>query len=302
MDLKGKLFKFVDDSDDFFFRNLKNRELIARHYSDFNDPYESFFAVNSQWPSPYKEKKVLVDLINIVEPQHNFTYETQSSVLNSFIKSKDHYSQLVLDSIVGTLDSLRYCSFSRQYNQILMWGHYANKFKGAALVFDQSKITMIEEARSLKEDSPIKAAASELSNIVYRNKPSVIDSVQYYKAVRSRDESLMKKVRNNALEACALTKYKTWRYEQETRLITHYPGDIGNSAIVYKYDESALKAIVFGCKADTGTITEASKIMPEGSYVYLTKMVKSRYKIVISEKFIASDIASGKVNIGTITI
>lgn len=43
------------------------------------------------------------------------------------------------------------------------------------------------------------------------------------------------------LQVCALAKYKTWKYEQETRSITGYTSEIRETSVLYRYDKKALK-------------------------------------------------------------
>lgn len=140
MSFEKCVFKYQDIENDYFIANLKNNELIIKHYKDFNDPYESHFGVSAIWPSPYKEETKFTELIQCIEPDKHQKITKSKSAISKYIRSNTHLLAYTISKVVGNLKRFKICSFTRRWNQILMWVHYANRYRGVALVFDQEKI------------------------------------------------------------------------------------------------------------------------------------------------------------------
>ena len=100
------------------------------------------------------------------------------------------------------------------------------------------------------------------------------------------------------LETCALTKYKKWSYEQESRLVAVYEDSIEKKRVLYQYRSDALKGAIIGHKSDPEKVTEITKLMPDDSIIYFADAVNDRYKLKIRRALPAKQIASGKVQLG----
>jgi len=97
-----------------------------------------------------------------------------------------------------------------------------------------------------------------------------------------------------------LSKYKAWRYEQETRMVTLYKADIAEKPTLYKYNEKTLTGLILGNKLLGKQIVDIAKSVAPEVNIYLTKPAKPRYKLEVNQKIKAFDIATGKVRINVI--
>lgn len=81
-----------------------------------------------------------------------------------------------------------FISLSKQYNDLLMWGHYADKFKGVVLEFD-----MLDESKKI--------------NVDYVSDRYVLDN------------SIAENPTMEALEKLVARKDKSWAHEDECRIL-----------------------------------------------------------------------------------
>jgi len=300
MKLNNCIFKFLDVEDRHFFSNMENNELICKQYRDFNDPYESHFGINAHWPSPYKDESKLVQLIQRIEPDNFGTFTASKDSMNKYIQSHSNLRDYSLEKIKELLMSFRICSFTKRWNHVLMWAHYANGCRGLALIFDDSKILDCKNARTINSQDPLNGANIPLKWITYQSCPPILNAVDVLEAIRIGTEESIISLSKKILDICVLSKYRAWRYEQEIRMITKIEENVGEARVLYKYDPMALKGAIFGSKCDPENIKKVSKLLPEECTVFLTKPAASRYKVKIVQKWKAGQIANGEVEINQI--
>lgn len=300
MKTNQSIFKFVDFKDSYTIENLKNRELICKYFDDYNDPYESHYGLNAEWPSPYKQQEELRRLISSLEPESADRNTKSIESMREFIDKNRHLRDYTMKVLYDTAKKFRVCSFTRRWNHILMWAHYADGCRGAALIFDQNEILDGDSARTVNSKESIHAQHMPLLWVKYATKPPVINSVKFLKAERTKSEKLKEVVSKDIVEACMLSKYKAWRYEQETRMVTRYKANIEKSPTLYKYNNKALTGIILGNKLTQEQIVEISQSVSPEVELYLTRPSQPRYKLEIHQKYIASDIATGRVKIEVI--
>jgi len=111
--------------------------------------------------------------------------------------------------------------FSKNWNEPLLWGHYADKHKGVALGFAISKYRIIEV------DYQPKRIKLELKDNPKHNETAF----------------LIELVR---------TKYHNWKYENEIRILVSLKDCIklGGHFFINFDDNLSLKEIILGCKFD----------------------------------------------------
>jgi len=105
--------------------------------------------------------------------------------------------------------------FSEDFDNILMWSHYADGHKGLCLEFDTNYIPFDD--------------VSKVHHVKYRNAYPVISPVAF---LTEPIESLTP----------LITKSEEWCYENEWRIILQQP-----ERTEFIYDPKALTAIYFGC-------------------------------------------------------
>lgn len=297
MDLNNCIFKLMVIDDGYFFENIKNNELICKQFKDYNDPYESHYGVNAHWPHPYMETHKLENLIRRIEPEEYDRITESKKSMDNYIHSRKTLRDDTMDMISSILSNFRICSFTRRWNNILMWSHYADGCRGLALVFDRKKILDCKDARLIGKRESLNGINVPLKWVRYKKVPPVLNSVEIYELSKIGTEEAKEEMIKIILDACVLSKYKTWRYEQETRMITSIKEELGKLPILYKYDPEALKGIIFGHKCDIEKIKDIAKIIPGETNVYLTKLAASRYEVEIVQTWRAARIANGEVEL-----
>jgi len=297
MKLNNYIYKFLDVENNHFLSNMENGEIICKHFQDFNDPYESHFGINAIWPCPYKNKNKLVELIMRIEPK-TFKQITKSRYkMIEYIQSHSKLRDYSLDIISNQLMNFRVCSFTRRWNHILMWSHYANGCRGLALVLDKDKILECDGARKVGSQTDLSGVNIPLKWITYYNVPPILNSVEVLEAGRIGSEGSIEAISQKMLDICVLSKFKAWKYEQETRMITRIEENIEKSPILYKYNPAALKGVIFGFKCDINKIKTISELLPDDCTIHLTKPAANKYKVEVVQSWKACQVASGEVEI-----
>ena len=302
---KSPAFKFVDfkknDQGEInTLKNLENREILFKYFKDYNDPYESHIGVVAKWPCPYREQDKLRSLISRLDPENLNSNTASRSSMIDFINDNQHLSSFTVDRINDLTKKFRISSFTRRWNHILMWAHYADGCRGAALVFDQSLLMSSGSCRLISSDDAIEIDDQYLHWVRYVHKPPVVDSLKFLEAARVGSEELTQRVASETVEAYALSKYRSWRYEQEVRMLLFSKCEIETKPLLYKYNEKALTAVIMGSLTPVDIIEWISRSVPPQVKINLTRPAPPRYKVEIIQTFDAGDIASGKVKIGQV--
>lgn len=294
MKTNQSIYKFVDFKDHAI-KNLKNRELICKYFDAYNDPFESHYGMKAEWPNPYKQQEELRQLITRLAPENVEENTTSIDAMKAYINKNRHLNDNFMGSFNETLKRYRVCSFTRRWNHILMWAHYGDGCRGAALIFDQNQILESDSARVVGSVEPIDAQHMPLQWVKYITTPKILNSVKLYEAGKSKSKELKDRALKDIVDACMLSKYKAWRYEQETRMVTLYKENIEKSPILYKYNEKALTGLLLGNKVTSKQIVDIAKSVSPSVIIHLTRPTQPRYNLEIYHTCVASDIIAGKV-------
>ena len=134
------------------------------------------------------------------------------------------------------VDTCGVCCFSKSYNSILMWSHYADYNKGVCFRFDLDKIKI----------------NVGFADIIYvKNKPTY--------DYNNPDENKLK---------WFFYKNRVWKYEREIRGLIFPPHPIRNERYrKVKFPKEALKEIIFGANyTDKSTYNEAISLCKEHGF------------------------------------
>ncbi len=178
-----------------------------------------------------------------------------------------------------------------------MWSHYADGCRGLALIFDQERIPEGSNSRLLGSNGSVNGTTIPMQWVKYKNIPPLLNAVDVLESARIGTDESINAITKKMLEVCALTKYKKWSYEQESRLIARYDGNFDKKPVMYQYRSDALKGAIIGHKCDPRKVTNIAKLMPDESIIYFAKAVTDKYKVVINEAYLAKQIADGKVKL-----
>lgn len=129
------------------------------------------------------------------------------------------------------LRTARVFCLTTEFDNDVMWAHYAENHKG--LVFGFRHLP--------KFDTPFLAAQP----VKYSDEPPVIGSgVDFW---LSGDTPAL---REKALNAVCFTKGAKWQYENEWRVVTWYPEEVGKDYGDYKFYPEELESVCFGARFD----------------------------------------------------
>lgn len=199
--LPKRLYKY-HRIDTYLHQSLKHHYFWHSGRTSFNDPYDCYkhlltFDPTMEQLMDYAKRTLLPG-------------EDLDTTTNFILNKPELVTDAYLNTIDSVLDSYGICCFTTNYQNILMWSHYAQHHKGVCLVFDVNQDIesfFVAKVRYTDEFTP-------------RN---------YF------DDT------TNTAMIMLTTKSKDWEYEQEYRLVDNKQG-----AIPFKTE--ALTKVIFGCK------------------------------------------------------
>lgn len=268
-----KLYKY-QSFNEYSIKNLTNQQIFFCSPLHFNDPFDCAIDFNINYHNGFilnylldyldnieseeKDNWVSLDVSDSTiknKPLKELIVETDSNVLdnpvvNHFKEAINNGSTDILKDILRKeyFSELGVVSLSKKNNDILMWSHYAKGHRGFCLEFD----TQYEPFNRSKR-------------------------VRYSKNIPDVDIKDWKdgNLTGNVLSPI-LTKYETWQYEKEYRII-HEEADY-----LEEYDSKALTGIYFGSEMDSSLehilIAIAQQRYPHVNF-YKSKRLENQFKV-----------------------
>lgn len=132
-------------------------------------------------------------------------------------------------------------AYNKAYNNTLMWSHYANEHKGFCIKYKFQK-HFTEKANCIMSFRPI----------TYKKKNEKVNV----------DISRI----DNDLAFC--TKYASWKYENEVRLIAYMPNEESHFVAVPMGEYCSIDSIYFGIRCETRTINTIKNILKNNDVSY----------------------------------
>ncbi|MEB7304009.1 DUF2971 domain-containing protein [Escherichia coli] len=166
----------------------------------------------------------------------------------AWYKSFDENSRWGIENSMRehTLTTKGIMCLTRDYDNYLMWSHYASSHTGFCIGFDDAFSHSIED-RGIEGD------------VLY------VDSYPHYNYYTDSPKDY--------LNATYLHKGKPWAYENEYRVITEGSG-------VKQFDKSLIKEITLGCRASVKLQNYASKQIDKGIDVYKMALDRNSYRLI----------------------
>jgi hypothetical protein len=150
--------------------------------------------------------------------------------------------------------------FSKVWRNPLLWSHYANRHKGAAIEFE-IKDEIAHPIKYRKNRYRLKSNMSEIQNRGFEKKD---------------------------IEGIWLTKYQDWAYEEEVRVILEKKECIKENGFLFKNldSEIELKGLILGalCQVTTNTIENALPTKKSIS-VMKARLAFQSFDIVTQKRF-----------------
>lgn len=141
----SSLFRFRPLSEELFERELSalaDSYLYAPSFSDMNDPMEAFY-----------------------DPDGSFDF-----ILNSIVPG---IASSAHEQLRQTIDKFGLVSFSDAPDNLLLWGYYAQGFRGMCLEFDSSTLARLSRFKN-EPLLPVTYADSPASPILTADRKSVV--------------------------------------------------------------------------------------------------------------------------------
>lgn len=127
------------------------------------------------------------------------------------------------------LSSAGICSFSKARKNQLMWSHYADEHKGVCIGFKEHKIR--------PQGSNIYPI-----DVTYQDEypfQEIIERFNYFERIHGMNN--LKSIVGDILISILGTKYTSWKYERERRLVFV-------KSIAHKFEPDAINSIAFGLR------------------------------------------------------
>jgi hypothetical protein len=201
--------KLVFSQNTVWFSNPKN----------FNDPFDCQIISSTD-----NSRQELERFMLRTRPHLQWQPAELAVLVNIAYYNPEDWNKMVNESIRSTMDIVGVSCFSENFNNLLMWAHYANAHTGVCLKFD-----LLADPNFFI--TPLK----------------VVYSTDYplYNQVRG-DDTFASKLLN--------TKSSDWAYEEEWRIIKQ-DGQGANYFL-----KPTLVEVMFGCKASEEFIEEIKKL------------------------------------------
>ena len=183
--------------------------------------------------------------------------------LNDFPELSEDRIKKIKQDTQDAFSRIGICSFSRTQKNQLMWAHYADEHRGFCLGFDEL---------SLKEDTVDYIQSVKVEYQAHIPNSSVMSGF----SVDPQKNEIVGQINTAAFVDIIGTKYTSWSYEREQRLITP------NFKAV-KFCPQALKSIAFGLRMTERDKQTLKQLLsgPEWQHVkwYQAKKVPQRFSL-----------------------
>lgn len=184
------LFKYQGFVTEHSLKNLENGLIHLRSPDEFNDPYDSSFAIN------VNELGFKFPKINIENIKDKFS-KNDLKLLEQLISGTKPISIRKFNEN-WKQKTLKIACFSESNDNLLMWSHYANHHKGYCLEYNFNKLENMDLLKRV------------ISPIKYDN--NLFNVTNFF----TNDDSIMRMLWGFYP---SLIKSKDWEYEREWRLI-----------------------------------------------------------------------------------
>ncbi len=237
-------------------------------------------AMNSLCKNLLVEKSNFISYVSKIFSKHDVIFDDllfeldKDSIKKKYIEHhlSENTFQMFYNSYINILynlspKNLKTISFSRDYNNPLLWTHYANAHKGFCLIFSPNKNTL-----RLKNIFNNSYDSYSLENVEYDKNINIDVSIMFNEnkkdiSYENVNKYLLPKIQKKAI----LTKHPSHSKEEEIRVHGNYSysfsalqnDEIIESSVerIYYYDPSQLTGIILGYKLNESQINEINKIL-----------------------------------------
>jgi hypothetical protein len=236
----GPIYRFVDIEGAK--KTLENQTLKFTNPEDFNDPFDCNRAILKFT----RTKNDIDDYIQALKlEKRNSKRSDRRKLLNAFKNDPKEFKRAMNHVISKKIASSAVCCFSKQYDNTLMWSHYADKHRGVCFECNSS----LDRTEILEN-----GGVGLIGNVDY-------SSDDKFRINYNTDKRL-------AIINLYLRKSIDWKYEEEVRIV------LLNEGGIQKFKKQFLTGVIFGCKIDKNEKKELLKIIDEKGYEVTIKEAK----------------------------
>lgn len=206
--------------------SITNNKLWFSSSNELNDPFEH--AVTYQWPNIFEKEKVYSQYMRAISREDYITAHGCELMIKNgdLVKNVEDLISIAIDNHKKDLEGIYTLSSSLNINgmdnsdNILMWSHYCDAFKGFCVEFFFDKLL-----NSFRDDGFLLYH----KRIEYVTAPHQISVME---CLSPSNEDYIKSV---------LKKYKAWEYEREYRFMSNNHG-------LLPFKSSSVKSFYIGYK------------------------------------------------------
>lgn len=226
---------------------LTKGELYFSSPRDFNDPFDCWIPV---FPSIITEE--------FVKKKKKEDSNFKEYILNQFNRDIASFVMFHNDPMIDydlktrihreSLDDNLICCFSKNFNNVIMWSHYADSNQGICLglkVRDKSKVKYLD---LISEKGKVELP---------------IEYVNYSLDGKKKMPIPANKMEDDLIKNNSYLKAKEWAYEKEVRAIITKE-EVGSK--VLKLRKNSIKEFYFGINVPNKIIIETMKIIHDSKY------------------------------------
>ncbi len=225
------LYKYFSMATPNVDRIFTHNELWFSNPDYFNDPFDckSLLTFERDYN---KEEYINFVLTNKRDSlKRDLTYDEKLDIENLAIEAfetsdkyelRERINGVLKEELNPTIDEFRILCLSENYNDILMWAHYADGHRGFVLQFDKGVLEEYFKSRLYEVFYPSDESYPSIKDFSERNGPHMF----------------------------LITKSSHWCYEDEWRIINHIEKEdnLEDKGKVYKFKKGLITGIIFGCE------------------------------------------------------
>jgi len=207
----------------------------------FNDPFEFRFPIKNLNPSSSENLNELINLLNATFSLHN-------NALDNVLQD------------VGVL------CLSSKFDDLKMWGHYADNHKGIVLEFDNKHDFFYKSTDDIK-------LIHELKKVNYSKERLTFETENEYFNTIENENGLI-----------YLTKNKEWEHEQEYRMTIKFDESNNSNKYNVKFPTEIIKSVYIGVNASEKDIQYIIDLKKQDKWnhlqIYRFTIGSNEYKLV----------------------
>lgn len=260
---------------DYTLELLKNNEFYFSSPDQFNDPFDCYMPITfakgkANWRKQTEylashtnsDKKLFIERLMTVGEYLNF------DPLQTPLKNAPDYVKTFSQNIkkLNLQNAFRIYSLSAKKDNMLMWAHYGDSFRGICLGF--SAFSLADQGLPSFYNIKFENIINNSTTLTLLQQKSAYCGPVHYASdnkLPAESISIINEFNSSELLHLLSTKYKEWIYENEFRLIfpqqSIHKASKGTNKL--NFDKNILKDVIFGFDCEAKNKEEIKNIVKE---------------------------------------